>query len=450
MTIFNRTLRARSKRSSHFALAIALATGTAIAAVGVAEPAYAQKKKKKKSGGAEYSKEFIAAFQPVQEAINGGGELTGLKPQIESLVAMAVSPDEKMASGQVAVNAGAKLNDPGLQLAGLANMLGSGKVGAEDVGRYNFFAYQLASQLSQNDRARTYLQGAIDANYTFSGQLSDGSTKNFTADDLRLMMFENYVGQNQFQPAYSYLDGVIAERQAAGGQVNETWIRRGLSVAIANSLNAEMERYATLYVTEYPGEASWRDAVATIYNRGGLKPDAVLDLLRLARRTNALQNALMYGEYIDSADPRKLPQEVVTLIDEGYASGLVDRTDGYMKDARTLAQGRIEMDKRELPSLERDARAGSASLRTVVAAGNAFLSYGQYAKAEEFYQRALGMPGADTPLILTRLGIAQTEQGKHAAAKETFTKVQGARQAVARLWAAYADEKSPAMATTGG
>ncbi|SMQ74552.1 hypothetical protein SAMN06297468_2755 [Altererythrobacter xiamenensis] len=450
MTIFNRNLRTRSKRTSHFALAIALATGTAVAAVGVAEPAYAQKKKKQAQ--AEYSKEYVAAFQPVQEAMSAEGDLAALKPQIEGLIAMASTPDEKLTAGQVAVNAGSKLNDADLQLAGLASMLESGKTAAEDVGKYNFFAYQLANQKSQFDRARTYLQGAIDANYTFTGQLSDGSTKNFTTDDLRLMMFESYISENQIQPGFDYLNGVIAERQAAGQQVSDTWIRRGLSVAINNSLNSEMDRYATLYVTEYPGEASWRDAVATIYNRGGLQPDAVLDLLRLARRTDALQNALMYGEYIDSADPRKLPQEVVTLIDEAYASGMVDRSDGYMKDARELAAGRVQMDKNDLPSLERDARAGSASLRTVVAAADTFLSYGQYAKAEEFYQKALGMPGADTPMVLTRLGIAQTELGKHDEAQETFTKVQGARQAVARLWAAYASEQAPATtaAVTGG
>ncbi len=75
---------------------------------------------------------------------------------------------------------------------------------------------------------------------------------------------------------------------------------------------------------------------------------------------------------------------------------------------------------------------------TVTAAGDTFLSYNRPAEAEEFYTKALTMAGGDAPIILTRLGIAQLDQGKNAAAEATFKKVTGARKPIADLWAIYA------------
>jgi Flp pilus assembly protein TadD len=95
-----------------------------------------------------------------------------------------------------------------------------------------------------------------------------------------------------------------------------------------------------------------------------------------------------------------------------------------------------------LPGLERDARAGNATAATVSGAGDAFLSYGDAAKAEALYTIALGKAGVDSPRVLTRLGIAQVDQGKAAEAQATFAKVQGPRKPIAQLWSAYAASKA--------
>ena len=375
----------KHKPASAFALAIALACGTAVTAVGFAEPAFAQKKKKKKGEPAPFSKEFVEAYKPIEEALKQeGADLSGYAGQVESIIAMSQTPDEKLAGGQLGINVGSKTNNLGLQLSGIQSMLASGKLPAEELGKYNFFAYQISNQIPQRATAREYLIKAADLGYSFQAQVSDGSSKPFAPDDIRLMVFESYVDENQLPQAFDYLRGIIEQRKAAGGTVHSSWLRRGLSVANQESVASEMENFAVYYASDLESETKWRDAVATIYNRGGLNADGMLDLLRLARRTDALQNDLMYGEYIDSADPRKLPEEVVTLIDEGYAAGILARGDGYIKDARDLAQGRIAADKRELPALERDARSASAGLRTVVAAGDTFLSYGENGKAAEF------------------------------------------------------------------
>jgi hypothetical protein len=115
--------------------------------------------------------------------------------------------------------------------------------------------------------------------------------------------------------------------------------------------------------------------------------------------------------------------------------------DRFVVEARQVASSRIAADRASLPSFERDARAGSASAATVIGAADAFLSYGDMVKAESLYTIALNKPGANRDLVLTRLGIAQVDQGKTADALATFAKVQGQRKAIAQLWSAYARQK---------
>ena len=89
-----------------------------------------------------------------------------------------------------------------------------------------------------------------------------------------------------------------------------------------------------------------------------------------------------YLEYIDSADPRKLPNEVMEAIEAGTAARLVDPSLQAVKEARASAQARLAADKTELPALQRDAGAAGAKLVTVMAAADTLLSYGKAAEAE--------------------------------------------------------------------
>ena len=81
----------------------------------------------------------------------------------------------------------------------------------------------------------------------------------------------------------------------------------------------------------------------------------------------------------------------------------------------------------------------------MVAAGDAFISYDDPAKAEAFYQIAMTKPGVDMGRVLTRLGIAQADQGKYADAQATFAKVEGVRKPIAQLWLIYVTQKAKSV-----
>lgn len=421
---------------------LALVAVAGLGMTAAAAPAAAQKKEKEKAPKASYSKEFVAAYKPVETAANVAGvDLNTVKPSVPAMIAAASTPDDKMAAGRLAYTVGSKTSDNTLAMQGIDLMLASGRADATLTGQLNFAAGQLNYNLKDYAKARSYAQAAVDAGYL--------------DNDAQMFVTESYFAAGQYAEGLKYLGSVIDARKAAGQTVNEAWVKRALATAYNNKLNDDARRWSLLYAREFPGTTSWGDAVAIALNTGNYAPAETLDLLRLARRTNTLRTKAMYLEYIDSADPRKLPNEVIQVLDAGTSAKLIDPSVQLVKDARTSATSRLAADKTELPALQRDAGAASAKLVTVMAAADTLLSYGKGADAATLYEKALGMPGANKELVLTRLGIAQIDQGKFADAQATLAKVTGPRQPIAALWALYAAQKAvpapiPAPTTTTG
>ena len=441
MRLFVPSPRARKKPGSHFALAVALATGTAMLSGVIAEPAQAQRDKKdrkKKGDGPEYSEEFAAAYGPLQEAMNAeGADITSLAGQIPGVVAVSKSADEKFATGGLVFNAGARIRNQDLQLQGVELILESGKAAPEQIGRFNFIAYQFNNAKGEFATSRHYLQRAIDANF---------STDTIDQTTMHIAMAESFMSEERFVEGLDYLTQTIETIEAEGGEVEESWYRRGLSVAYNNNVVPQVYDFVGKWVTAFPSPTNWRDAVNIARNLNDFEHPEMLDLMRLSDRVDGIREKYEFADYVEAADPRRLPKEVKRVIESAYERGLASRDDIFLADSLTTANDRIASDEADLPALENDARAADAGLRTVMAAGDTFLSYSQYEKAEEFYKMVLGMAGVNRPVALTRLGIAQLELGKLDEASANFAQVEGVRLPIGILWGAYADQLAAAAA----
>ncbi|WP_379921326.1 hypothetical protein [Erythrobacter sp. R86502] len=430
-----------------FALAIALASGTAVLAIpGFTDAAHAQRKKKDEApeaAKAVYSKEFVAAYQPIDTALKApDANYAAIKPQLDALAPLAVSPDEKLALGGLLFNAGIVGKDLSVQLQGAETILGSGKAKPDDVGRFSFVASQIATSLNDYDKARSYLQKAIDENYT---------AENLTTADVRMNMAELYFAQEQYVEGLDYLSDLIDAQRAEGKPVDIRWLRRGVQVAYTNEIVPQVYEFVQGWVSENPTPENWRDAVNLTRNLNDYDGPVLLDLLRLGKKVGTLKDRNDYIFYIEAADTRRLPMEVKSVIEDATATGTIARgSDTWVDEQLKIANGLIAEDRAALPALERDANAPAAKLRTVLAAGDTFLSYGEYAKAANFYERALTMADVDRGLALTRLGIAQIGLGQADAARETLAKVDGTRAPVAMLWSAYATQSATGAPATGG
>lgn len=395
-------------------------------------PASAQKmkppKKKEETYDASYSKEFVEVYQPLSTELQAeGADANVLKARVPAVVALAASGDEKLVAGQLAYNVGLKASDTALQRQGLDLMLGSGKVAPDKLGLTHFAAAQLAQGAQDYVGARDHYEQA--------------AANGYSAEDAQIMIAETYFAENNAAAGVAVLDKAFETKRAAGQAIPEEWLKRGITVAYKAGLASQSAQYGALLAQHYPTPDSWADAINIQRNMIDYEDQETLDLLRLAQRASVLRNERDYVEYISAADARRLPGEVSRIIDAGVAAGFLNTNDTFVTEARTTANGRIKADRADLPGLERDARAAGASGVTASAAGDAFLSYGEAAKAEEFYTLALGKPGIDMARVLTRLGIAQFDQGKFAEAQATFAKVEGPRQPIARIWGIYAGQK---------
>lgn len=435
------------KHASKLVLAIALATGTAM--IGghiVPDAAHAQRKKKKdkeeeaSAPAAQYSKEWRAAYVPLKEQLDAeGANPASFQAQIEQVVSLSQSGDEKLQTGQLIYNSGIRMGDAAtddagkkaglaMRLRGMEMMVGSGSVPLTAVGQYNFIAYQLSSATGDNVKARGYLQTAIDMGYT----------NNQSPSDLLVAKAQTYFNTDEYAEGLRVLDQAFAAQEAAGEAPDERLYEIAFSVAYREDLRPQVYNYAIKRAQLFPKPANWTNAINVVRVLNEYNDQQTLDLLRLSRAAGVMTDKQEYLIYVETADARRLPQEVKNVIEEGYAKGAIERDDTYIADQLRVASGRIQSDRADLPALERDARAASATLATVRAAGSAFLSYGEYAKAVEFYTKTLSMPGVDAEESLTRLGMAQVGLEDYAAAQETFARITGVRMPIAKVWAGYA------------
>lgn len=427
--------RKKAKRAgSSIAMAIALMTGAAVGVTALETPAYAQKKRDKEDKPS-YSKGFIAAYTPVNEALNAEAkDEAAIRAGIPAMIAAIENDDDKNAAGGILNNIGVALDDRALMRQGINMMLESGKVAPERLGQF----YYTAGQLAYND----------DDFVVAREQLSKADAAGYTGMDLVPVIADTYFQQEQYGEGLAYMKGRIDAKLQAGETPPEDWLKRGVANAYNNDMAAEAVEFSAMYARHYPSETSWKDAINIQRNLFLYENPELLDLMRLADKTNTMVQLRDYVDYVDAANVLRFPGEVKRIIDRGVASGVVDPNETLIAETLRSANSRIAADKADLAGLERDAMASGASGSLVAGAGDAFLAYEMGDKAEAMYEIALTKPGADTARLNTRLGIAQLLQGKIAEAQETFAKVDGKRAPIARLWSVYAEVQGGGAAGT--
>ncbi len=356
-----------------------------------------------------------------------GNTLAAEKSQLDTAFAAISTPDDKFTFGQLAISLGGTAMDKQMQRRGLSAMIDSGKSNPADVPRLQYFLGSTAYDMKDYPAARTALQAAVSAGYH--------------DNDADALLAEAYISDNQAAQGLTMLQQAIDYRNGTASKAPAGWYRRGLGAAYKAKLSDQAAKFSLGLVKAYPNAENWAGAITVLREVGGYQGQEVLDLMRLMGRTNSYAEGRDYLEYLQVADPRRLPGEAIKVIDAGRASGKIKADDLYVSDSRKIASDRMAADRASLPATERAARAG-ASATNLMGVADAYLSYGDSAKAEELFTLALTKQGVDAPRALTRIGIAQFDQGKYAEAQVTFAKVTGSRKSIADLWALYAAQKA--------
>jgi hypothetical protein len=353
------------------------------------------------------------------------GLLTAEKGLVEAAVAAATVPDDRDLSGGLLLTLGNLSADKSIQRRGVQMRIDSGRISAADMPKYNAILGSLSMDLKDYATARTALKAAMDAGYT--------------ENDVAILLADAYIKDNQQAAGLKVLKDASAK---AGATVPAEWLRYGVAVAYKAKLADDASWFANTLTTYHPNTDNWSLSLAVVRDLRGFAGQDQIDLLRLMERTKSFQEERDYVDYIQAADPRRLPGEALKIINQGLAAGKLNPADQFVTDAKSQATGRIAADKASLPALEKDARAANATAATAAAAGDAYLSYDDAAKAEAMYVIALAKPGVDTTRVQLRMGIAQADQSKWADAEASFAKVTDARAPIAQLWTSYVKNKA--------
>lgn len=408
------------------------ASTLALAITLVSAPAFAAKKEAPAAAAPaafqpQLGKAFKTAAGPVQAALKAQ-DAAAAKTAIDAMAPTASTPDEKFFLASFKMNLAGINKDQKAQAAAIDEILASGSAGANETpGKFQYFSGLFAYQA--NDYAKA------------AQRLQEASTAGYKADDLHIMLADASFRQGQIQQGQAAADAAFAAKKAAGQPVPESWYRVVVSQTYKAKDYASTNKYMRQMIMSYPTPTNWRDALVLYRDSAKLDPTLAMDVFRLMRAAKALDGERDYYEYALYADQRGLPGEAKGVIDEGYALGKAPKTSKALADVYSSANAKVAADRASLAKAEAGANA-AANGRLAAGTGDAYLSYGEDAKAAALYNTALTKGGVDNDAVNAHLGMALARQGKTAEAKAAFAKVTGARAEIASYWVTWLDQKA--------
>ncbi len=428
------------KFASIFAIALSATALTAMPA------AYAQEKPAKQKKGKEvappkknYSKGFIAAYSVAADALNKKKDAAASKALFPAVLTSIQNDDDRYEAGILAINIGAQLKDLAFQQQGIDLLLASAttppNVKSEFTFRKGAFAYD-------------------GKDYAGAEKLMiDAYNMGHRGNDIELLISNTQSLQNRDKDAMAWLTKAI-ETSKAAGKPQKTYLVRAASLsAKAKDFAGAANWYKELLRTENNSDY-WHDAIAFFDRSLTLNPEESLDLMRLMRATGGLRFQQEYAQYLDSLSyiGVRYPAEAVSVLDEGFAKGVISRSNVTFGERYSEAKARLAEDTATLRGTAGPAKAPNAKPILASLTADSFYSHKDYSTAKELYQTALGKgavldkDGRDqSDRTRFRLAMSKAMLGDYAGAKADFALVSSAnRKAIAEYWMMYIDQKMAA------
>ena len=245
-----------------------------------------------------------------------------------------------------------------------------------------------------------------------------------------LMIAQVRSEQGRKGDAAAAIQRAIATSKTAGQNPSEDLYKNAAVLAYEAKLPTTMS-LAREWVSAYPSDAAWRNALAIYRNLNGGDPDNITDVTRLSRLTNAMQTGSDYEAAAAKAIDERNFGEAKAVINEAIASRKHKASDATVTELLAATKGKVPS-AAELAAAERAASIPNAYLRV----GDRYYAAGDYAKAAALYRQALAK-GVDSNLANLRLGEALARAGDKAGATAALNAVTGSRSDLAKFWLLY-------------
>jgi tetratricopeptide (TPR) repeat protein len=255
--------------------------------------------------------------------------------------------------------------------------------------------------------------------------------------DIETLVIQSAYLSGDYPKTISLLNKSIADDKKAGKKPNEQTLVMLLDCQFKLKKTADVENTLEMLVSNYPKPSYWQNVFKYLGARRGGTDRTEFETFRLKQAVGALDS----DDYVQMAEVAMalgVPGDARTILQQGTAAGLVGKGSNKAREDRlmNLANTQSSADEKDLISQEKQA-AASAKGDLGAKIGEAYMSYGQYAKAIDLLQSSIKKGGIAAPdLAQMHLGIAQLKAGKKADAIKSFKAVPEASKykKLATLW----------------
>jgi lipopolysaccharide biosynthesis regulator YciM len=265
-----------------------------------------------------------------------------------------------------------------------------------------------------------------------------------TADaDVYTLVAQSHYQQGKYADTNKFLRDYIGDQERRGQAPKE----QTLQLLRISSEKAQDKSGATdaleKLVVHYPKADYWDALLYALRRDPKMTERQTLHVYRLMQATQTLKMGGDFSEMADLAVNAGMPGEADRVVEQGIAANVFQQDADKARAQRLLASAKkaAAADKAGLPKLEAEARAAKVG-DLDYALGAAFFGHGEYAKAVEALNRALGKGGLKNPVeAQLLLGTAQLRAGTKPDAVKTFRSIKTddpVMQRIAKLWSLYA------------
>jgi len=347
-------------------------------------------------------------------------DVAGYPAALAAAVAVATTPDEKYLVTKYQLEYALNTNDKAAQIAALEAGIATGALNATELpGVYQslgVLSYETSNWQKANDAFAKVLE------------LKPGHRD--TLVNLALVKMK----LNRTAEALPLINQAIASAKASGTPVPESWYRTVLQNYFENKSPEALPLSREIYAA-YPTLENWRNTLIVYRDTVRADDNLNIDTLRLMRASKAMTAKSEYYALASHLNEAGLPGEAKKVLDEAVATNVGRVTDASYRQLMTQVAAKVAEDQASLAGLEPRAMAAPTG-RLAFRTAEAYMGYGDYAKAVPLYRAAIGKGGADLDpgLANMRLGIALALAGNKAEAETAFKAATGPRAALAAYW----------------
>ena len=244
-----------------------------------------------------------------------------------------------------------------------------------------------------------------------------------------LVMQSDYL-RKDYPAAAKSAAALVASAEKAGKAPEESWLQ--IQMASAQQAGDKAMRAAALrkLVKYAPSDVYWKQLLADTQRAVGTSDRMTLELDRILRAKGYMDSSRRYMEAAQIAIQLGLPGEAKALMEEGFKKGVLGGKDKN-RELRLLNMAKkLAAEDRQTLAKDAPTPKGKAAL------GEAYASYGDYAKAIALYKSALASPFPKADLARLHLAQAYLATGRKSAAQKALHGIKDPKAAqLAGVWA---------------